>query len=97
MPLKIARILEEQPRARPLPTRVSRDGYFGSFSGEILINCPVTNKPVTTGLKSEWVVFKSLPAVAVPLRCPACGKTHNWKPVDAWVEPPLLASNPSVS
>jgi hypothetical protein len=36
-------------------------------------------------LKTEWVFLKSLPCVAVPLRCPACGQMHKWKPDDAWV------------
>jgi hypothetical protein len=53
--------------------------------GEILILCPRTSTPVTTGLRIEWVVFGSLPPVAVPLRCPACGQTHRWKPQDAWI------------
>jgi hypothetical protein len=53
---------------------------------EILINCPITNRPVSTGIKNEWVVFKSLPAVSVPLRCEACRRIHNWKPNDAWVD-----------
>jgi hypothetical protein len=51
-------------------------------AGEML---PSTNTPVTTGLRIEWVVFKSLPLAAVPLRCPACGLTHRWKPDDAWI------------
>jgi hypothetical protein len=52
---------------------------------EVLVNCPITNQPVSTGIKSEWVVFNSLPPVSVPLLCEACGRTHNWKPNDAWV------------
>jgi hypothetical protein len=36
-------------------------------------------------LKTEWVFLKSLPCVAVPLRCPACGQMHRWKPDDAWI------------
>jgi hypothetical protein len=43
---------------------------------------------VSTGLKTEWVVLRSLPCVAVPLRCPACGQLHRWKPADAWVGVP---------
>jgi hypothetical protein len=54
-------------------------------AGEILILCPQTSAPITTGLKIDWVVFKSLPPVAVPMRCPACGLVHRWKPRDAWV------------
>jgi endogenous inhibitor of DNA gyrase (YacG/DUF329 family) len=55
------------------------------FGKHIFVNCPGTGKPVSTGLSTDKVVFESLPAVAVPLRCPACGKTHEWKPSEAWV------------
>jgi hypothetical protein len=50
-----------------------------------LVQCPRTGVPVSTGLKTEWVLLKSLPCVAVPLRCPACGQIHKWKPDDAWI------------
>jgi len=52
---------------------------------DILVQCPRTGAPVPTGLKTEWVFLKSLPCVAVPLRCPACGQVHKWKPDDAWI------------
>ena len=52
---------------------------------EIFIQCPRTGAAVSTGLKTEWVLLKSLPCVAVPLRCPACGQMHKWKPDDAWI------------
>jgi hypothetical protein len=52
---------------------------------DIFIQCPRTGAPVSTGLKTEWVFLKSLPCVAVPLRCPACGQMHRWKPDDAWI------------
>jgi hypothetical protein len=54
-------------------------------AGEILILCTRTKTPVATGLRIEWVVFKSLPPVAVPLLCPVCGLTHRWKPDEAWI------------
>jgi uncharacterized C2H2 Zn-finger protein len=60
----------------------------GSRPGNIFINCPTTGIPVTTGLTTRWVVFHSLPSVAVPLRCPACGQMHRWKPQDAWIGHP---------
>lgn len=52
---------------------------------DILVQCPRTGAPVPTGLKTEWVLLNSLPSVAVPLRCPACGQMHKWKPGDAWI------------
>jgi hypothetical protein len=51
----------------------------------IYIKCPGTGEPVSTGLNTKSVVFESLPSTLVPLRCPACGKTHKWRPDDAWV------------
>jgi hypothetical protein len=71
-PVRLAEHFHRGRRARPA-------------AGEILILCPHTRSPVTTGLSIDCVVFKSLPPVAVPLRCPACGQTHRWKPGDAWI------------
>ncbi len=59
--------------------------HAGSQASKIFINCPTTGSPVPTGLTTNAVVFHSLPPVAVPLCCPACGKMHKWKPQDAWV------------
>jgi hypothetical protein len=53
----------------------------------------------STGLKTEWVLLKSLPRVPIPVhRCPTCGQMHKWDPHDAWVGPvqsraPRLLSN----
>jgi hypothetical protein len=80
-----------QPKAFKSPRFMNLAERFGDArsskpaAGEILILCPRTNTPVTTGLRIEWVVFKSLPRVAVPQRCPACGLIHRWKPDDAWI------------
>jgi len=68
------------------PPGPPRDPQIESFVAEIVVKCPATNKPVSTGLRPEWVIFKSLPPVALPLRCPECGKVHQWKPDDAWIE-----------
>lgn len=59
--------------------------HTGPPASNIFINCPTMGIPVPTGLSTNPVVFHSLPAVAVPLCCPACGKMHKWKPQDAWV------------
>jgi hypothetical protein len=52
---------------------------------DILVQCPRTGTPISTGLKTEWVVLHSLPRLAMSLRCPVCGQTHKWNPADAWV------------
>jgi|SRR5262245_19732463 len=56
---------------------------------DIVVQCPRTGTPVPTGLKSEWVFLRSLPRVAIPLRCPACGQTHRWQPQEAWIAAPV--------
>jgi hypothetical protein len=58
---------------------------MGLEMGEILFTCPQTLKSVPTGLKAEWVVLHSLPPVAIPILCAACGQTHEWKRKDAWI------------
>jgi hypothetical protein len=68
----------------PLHSYVT-DHRGSSALADILVSCPRTGAPVSTGLKTEWVLLKSLPSVAVPLRCPACGQMHKWKPADAWI------------
>jgi hypothetical protein len=51
---------------------------------DILIRCPQTGRPVPTGLTTDVIILESLPPVALPLRCPACGQLHRWKPENAW-------------
>jgi hypothetical protein len=69
---------EKHPKTQPV---------FAELQKHIFINCPSTGMPVPTGLKTASVIFESLPPVAVPLSCPACGKTHKWKPAEAWIGP----------
>ena len=45
---------------------------------DIFVQCPRTGTPISTGLKTEWVLLKSLPRVPIPVRCPACGQMHKW-------------------
>jgi hypothetical protein len=83
----------ESQRFRPLPARepvtVGTKHPVGSkwSLDDIFIRCPRTRAPVATGLNTRWVVFDSLPAVGVPLRCPSSGLIHKWKPRDAWIGP----------
>ena len=53
---------------------------------DIMIRCPYLKVPVSTGLKTEAIKFESLDDLSIPLRCPACLKTHNWKSKEAWVK-----------
>jgi hypothetical protein len=51
----------------------------------ILTRCPQTGASVSTGVKSEWVEFATLPRVSIPIHCPACGQTHTWTNSNAWI------------
>jgi hypothetical protein len=51
----------------------------------ILIRCFVTGEAVPTGLDTETVAFETLPDIAIPVQCLACGRTHHWRPRSAWV------------
>ena len=88
----------QQSRITPMAGgRFNRPAFIESKSGEfpvadIVVQCPRTGTPVPTGLKTEWVFLRSLPRVAIPLRCPACGQTHKWQPHQAWIAPTLQAS-----
>jgi hypothetical protein len=69
-----------------LSTAHALAGQLGnSVMGDILVKCPHTLKSVPTGLKAEWVVLGSLPPVAIPFPCTACGQIHKWKREDAWI------------
>src|ERR1700676_629196 len=82
------------------PARLSSDVHHRSSwrlaLADIFVQCPRTGAPVPTGLKTEWVLLKSLPCVAVPLRCPACGQMHKWKPDDAWIGSARQSSDASL-
>jgi hypothetical protein len=54
---------------------------------DIFVKCPRTGTPISTGLRTEWVLLKSLPRVPIPVRCPACGQMHKWASEDAWIGP----------
>src|SRR5262245_35494444 len=56
---------------------------------DIFVQCPSTGAAVSTGLKTEWVLLRSLPPVPIPLRCPACGQVHKWVARQAWAGPAL--------
>jgi hypothetical protein len=68
--------------------RLMRPPWEYSVMADILVQCPRSRKPVPTGLKAEWVVLQTLPSIAVPFVCRACGQTHEWKREQAWIGHP---------
>jgi hypothetical protein len=53
---------------------------------DIMILCPTLKRAVPTGLTTEKIKLESLSGIKIPLRCPACLKTHHWERKDAWVD-----------
>jgi hypothetical protein len=58
--------------------------------------CPVTGRAVSTAIETEANSFRRLPSVTAHMRCPACGRDHEWSVADAWLsgEPRLVAQSP---
>jgi hypothetical protein len=66
---------------------ISRRAYIlrGSLMGELMIRCPKTGKPVSTGIYMERGKFRSMPVFFSSSFCPSCGSSHEWFARDAWV------------
>ena len=45
----------------------------------LLFECPMTERPVKTGIEIDMVVLRSVQPVTVRLRCPHCRNSHEWK------------------
>ena len=61
---------------RPMTDVVSR----------VLIRCPETGEAVDTILMLRPAAFEALRGEH-GFRCARCGKVHNWRKEDAWLEP----------
>src|SRR5262245_26264207 len=70
---------------------VYRVARGSSSLADIFVQCPRTGALITTGLKTEWVLLKSLPRVPIPVHCPVCGQMHKWMPQDASIGPTRVA------
>lgn len=53
----------------------------------VLITCPKTRRPVATGLELDTLSFIWATLREQRVRCPACGRTHIWNKVDAYLPP----------
>jgi hypothetical protein len=53
--------------------------------GELMICCPKTGKPVTTGIHMERAKFRSMPVFFSTSYCLSCGSSHEWFARDAWM------------
>jgi hypothetical protein len=53
--------------------------------GILLIKCPHTSRPISTGIEVDADTFAGLPDVLLYLTCPECGLTHAWWSREAWL------------
>lgn len=51
----------------------------------VMIKCPHTARPISTGIEVESSEFERLPDVAMVESCSACGMVHAFKKKDAWL------------
>jgi hypothetical protein len=54
----------------------------------IMITCPVTKKPVPTGMNWPEEFFKTANIRDSTMKCPACGHVHHWSKKDAFMQTP---------
>ena len=52
----------------------------------VMIHCPETGKPVYTHMNFDWIEFESVTIGTRHMECPMCGKTHEWKRADAFLD-----------
>jgi len=52
----------------------------------LLIKCPHTGRPISTGIEVDTDSFAALPDVLSYLTCPDCGLTHAWWTREAWLQ-----------
>jgi hypothetical protein len=51
--------------------------------GELMIRCPKTGIPVTTGIYIERAKFRSMPVFFSSSYCSSCATSHEWFARDA--------------
>ena len=51
----------------------------------LMIQCPRTGQPVSTGIETDPDSFKRIPDVLAFARCPQCGLEHAWWHDEAWL------------
>jgi endogenous inhibitor of DNA gyrase (YacG/DUF329 family) len=51
----------------------------------VMITCPNTGRPVSTGIESDPRSFACLPDVLSHSKCPHCGSEHVWWTREAWL------------
>jgi hypothetical protein len=55
------------------------------MSQHLMIQCPRTGRPISTGVELEEAELARLADVAKQATCAACGMTHTWWKREAWL------------
>jgi len=53
--------------------------------GAVMITCPVTGRPVPTGIATDLATLEQAVPFQTSTRCVACGGEHRWSRADAWI------------
>ena len=56
------------------------------LSSRIMIRCPVTGRPISTGLTADPKTWSGRPLGINKVACPECKSLHAWSKPDAWLE-----------
>jgi hypothetical protein len=62
--------------------------------GCVMITCPVTGKPVSTGIDAELAALDQAIPFQAFVHCPACGADHGWSRSDAWISEAIPFEEP---
>jgi hypothetical protein len=60
----------------------------------LLIKCPHTGRPISTGIELDPDTFAALPDILSYLTCPECGLQHAWWTRDAWLDEAIESGPP---
>ena len=63
----------------------------------VMIRCPQTGQQVFTGVETDRASFQRLPNSGGHLRCPICGKQHEWGKRDARLSEDFKFESPRVA
>jgi hypothetical protein len=63
--------------------------------GMVMIKCPDTGHPASTGIEIDGESFARLPDVVASMSCSACGRQHLWRKTDAWLSDASANTDPA--
>jgi hypothetical protein len=83
---KAARDAAKIPGRKTGPTPVAQPiANVRPDPGTVMTTCPVTRKPVSTGIVMDKESFASSTLLNNSVSCPHCGRIHTWSKQDAYI------------